>query len=196
LVGQGPARDAAWTKLFEVWALQPPAAGQEPCAAAEAQGLRCLATHGTWLQLRGLNLPAVLEFALPNGEKRHATLLRLHGDQAEFAVAGGSDRFDPADFLPYWRGDALLLWKPPPGGATALAAGTVSEAVAWVRQRLPAPAAPEALQSFDKGLREKVLAFQKAHGLAADGVVGAQTMILLGMRADDSGIPRLVPINP
>jgi general secretion pathway protein A len=196
LAAQGMTREEALARVLEVWKLPPPAAGVETCAAAEAQGVRCLAIHGTWLQLRSLNLPAMLELMLPNGEKRYAALLAIPAGQAEIALGGEVRRHDPAEFLPYWRGDAMLLWRPPPGGPAPLTVGMRSEAVAWVRERLPAPAAPGQDQVFDPPLRDRVLEFQRDRGLAPDGVVGAQTMIHLGMQGQDGSIPWLTPGVP
>jgi len=67
------------------------------------------------------------------------------------------------------------------GGGVKLVPGARDERVAALRERLRAsgeyqgPAPPDP-RVYDKALQQAVKAFQEAHGLAADGVLGARTL--------------------
>jgi general secretion pathway protein A len=188
-------RPAAFARLFSLWRLESSADSAEACDLAAPRGLRCLPVHGTWFQVRSFNHPAVLEFVLPDGTKRYAALVRLQDGKIELASGNGTPAaFELADILPFWKGEAVLLWKPPGGDGRPLAAGTRSKAVSWVRERLRSPAPPGREDLFDADLKARVVAFQAERGLVPDGVIGAQTLIYLGMKDGDPSIPRLEPV--
>lgn len=186
-------RPAALAGLFALWKLAPPGDRPDPCALAQNQGPRCLETRGHWFPLRSLNLPALLEFRLADGARRYATLTRLTDGRLELAAENAAPvRFELAEILPFWTGEALLLWKPPHGEAGPLALGSRSGAVPWLRQRLggaPVPAGQETL--YDAALAARIAAFQTERGLTADAVIGARTLIYLGMAENDPTVPRL-----
>jgi general secretion pathway protein A len=188
------SRTQAFVRLLNLWKLEPAGDVTDACGFAVRHGLRCLPVHGSWLQLRSFNHPAVLELVLPDGTLRYAALAGLRDGRAELALPQGNKTFDPAEILSFWKGDSVLLWKPPGGAAKPLAAGSRSEAVKWVRQRLHEPAPPGQEDYFDGNLKARVMAFQRERGLAPDGVVGAHTMIYLGMKSDNPGPPRLEPV--
>jgi general secretion pathway protein A len=190
------SRAAAFVPLFASWKLEYPAASPDPCGPAGRQGLRCLALHGSWFQLRSFNHPAVLEFLLPNGARRYAALVKLHEGRIELAAGPGgvAAAFELAEVLPLWKGDSVILWKPPAGDDGPLLEGRRSGTVAWLRDRLRSPAPAGREDIFDADLKARVMAFQAERGLVPDGVVGAQTLIYLGMKDGDSSIPRLEPV--
>ena len=65
----------------------------------------------------------------------------------------------------------------------------------WVRQRLSemdgAPVGGRHRDVFDEDLRSRVMAFQRARSLVADGIVGEETLLHLSAGARDQRIPRL-----
>jgi general secretion pathway protein A len=191
----GLTRKAAFARLLALWKLEPPADTADACAFAGQHGLRCLSVHGSWFQLRGFNHPAVLEFALPGGGKRYATLSRLLDDRIELNLGERTQIFALAEILPFWTGDFVLLWKPPDGNAKPLGFGDRADAVKWIRARLKVPAPSGGDDYFDSDLKARVVAFQAARGLVPDGVVGPYTLIYLGMNADDPAIPRLAAVS-
>jgi murein L,D-transpeptidase YcbB/YkuD len=87
------------------------------------------------------------------------------------------------------RGDAADGgWGSVPTGGK-LAPGARDERVSALRERLRASgdyqgAAPADPKVYDKGLAEAVKAFQKLHGLVADGVVGGRTLVELNVPAE------------
>jgi general secretion pathway protein A len=152
--------------------------------------------HDSWFQLRNLNHPAVLELVLPDGVKRYITLVRVTDGKLELALGEENAVFDLAELLPFWKGDAVLLWKPPAGKPKPLAMGDRSEAVRWVRERLGEPAANGHGDHFDAGLKMRIVAFQTERGLTPDGVAGPYTMIHLGMKTENADEPRLAAALP
>lgn len=83
----------------------------------------------------------------------------------------------------------------PPGGSLNLKVGDRGADVDWLRRQLEQaqgvdiPAADP--QLFDYRLQQSVLDFQRSRGLAADGIVGENTLIQLNTRSDREGVPRL-----
>jgi general secretion pathway protein A len=187
----GLTRDKAFASLLSLWRIDLPDGPSDPCRVAEQKGLRCLPTHGSWFQLRNFDHPAVLEFVTPDGAKRYAALVGIRDEKIELSLGERKHTVDLADILPFWRGSAILLWKPPGGDAPALAVGSKGETVRWLRQVLRAPAQDGADDYFDASLKARIIAFQAEHGLAPDGVAGPYTMVHLAKRAGDSGVPRL-----
>ncbi len=75
-------------------------------------------------------------------------------------------------------------------------AGDRGPVVSWLRQQLEQAQgesipAPDPLD-FDYVLQAQVLAFQRSHGLVADGIVGKNTMIHLNTASGREGVPRLL----
>lgn len=192
----GATRDRAFARVLSLWRIEAPDGTSDMCRFAEPKGLRCLSTRGNWFRLRALDHPAVLEFALPDGGKRYAALVGIRDDKVELSWGDQDHAFDLADILPFWQGDATLLWKPPNGDARALGAGVRGETVKWLRQMLRVPAQDGADDYFDENLKARVIAFQTEQGLAPDGVAGPYTLIYLSRRAGDPGAPRLAAGSP
>lgn len=190
VAGPNLTRKAAFAHLFALWHLEQPQGGGDECALAKQNGLRCLFQKGEWSQLRRFDHPAVLEFVLPDGSKRYATLVRILDDKVQLLLGDGSRDFELADILPFWQGDAVLLWKPPGNSAASIKPGDHGEAVKWLRNRLGVTVRTAAENYFDENLRARVTAFQVKNGLVPDGIVGPQTMIHLN-DVTDVAVPRL-----
>jgi general secretion pathway protein A len=187
----GLTRDKAFANLLSLWKIEPPDETADLCRIAERNGLHCLSTDGNWFRLRNLDHPAVLEFTMPDGATRYATLVGVRDGTVELSLGERSHIFHLADILPFWRGGGVLLWKPPNGDATPLRAGNKGETVKWLRRILRVPAPDGAEDYFDTDLRTRVVAFQMEHGLAPDGVAGPHTLICLAQKDHDPGVPRL-----
>lgn len=192
IAASAPTRDAALDSLLTLWHL-PPATGDKPdrCAYAAQSGLHCLPLQGSWWQLRNLDCPAVLELVLPDGSRHYAALLRVGDGKAELALGETTAVYDLAEVLAFWKGAAVLLWKPPGGRTQPIAAGERSAAVRWIRQRLGVEAGPGNDDLFDPNLKARVMSFQMERGLSPDGIVGPQTLIHLGLSLAETGQPRL-----
>ncbi|MCB1864839.1 MAG: AAA family ATPase [Chromatiales bacterium] len=186
--------DAAFRAVLERWQVEAGGVDAErPCAAVEAAGLACLEAALDYDRLLAHDRPAVLHLyaadggdgwlALLGADERNVTLgydgERLHWPRERLATA--------------WFGDAQVIWRPAPGGATVVAAGDAGEGVRWLQTTLVALGATDVLLDagrFGDATRAAVIAFQQQHGLTADGIVGPRTIMRLRAVRGDAG-PRL-----
>jgi hypothetical protein len=128
-------------------------------------------------QVRRLNLPVVLEMFHPaRRDTCYLALLRLDGDQAVVAGEGSPIRVPLSEVDRRWTRQAVFLWR----DFDALTpAGDPLRTNAWVRQALarlgyPAP---------EPDLSLAVARFQQDADLAADGLIGARTLMSLYSRS-------------
>jgi general secretion pathway protein A len=128
-------------------------------------------------QVRRLNLPVVLEMFHPaRRDTCYLALLRLDGDQAVVAGEGSPIRVPLSEVDRRWTRQAVFLWR----DFDALTpAGDPVRTNAWVRQALarlgyPAP---------EPDLSLAVARFQQDADLAADGLIGARTLMSLYSRS-------------
>jgi general secretion pathway protein A len=193
-------RRSAFTSLYGSW--QVPFDGAEGtlgCERGRPEGLVCLFKTGTWARLRRYNLPAIIELSAPSGERRYATVLSLDDDRATLDLAGRQHTFPLREIDRHWEGVFILLWRAPGLSSTSIVPGMRSKDVEWVRQRLgevdgvPAPARNRDV--FDEDLRARVVAFQRSRSLAADGIVGEETLIHLTTAVRDARVPRLTAVS-
>ncbi|MDY6994555.1 MAG: AAA family ATPase, partial [Pseudomonadota bacterium] len=172
--------EAAFTTLFRYWELDYQALpGQTACERAAVEGFGCLSHAGNWEDIRQLNRPVVIELVTENGTQHHVVVTRLNEKVAVLDFAGSVFDFPLAKINEYWLGQFLLLWNPPALPVPMLKVGMVHEAVIWIKTLLDkiegrqTPATPV----FNQELRQRIIAFQRLHGLGIDGVVGEQTML-------------------
>ena len=113
--------------------------------------------------------------------------LLLGADAVRARVRLGDETFDiervalqnawTGEYAALWRGPETLVDVPSPDGR--------GPAVDWVHAHLPGYTGPAML---DTAMRDAVRGFQQSRGLAADGVIGPETLLALSAR--DPG-PRL-----
>ena len=187
----------AFAQLFSRWGLDDVAGHENHCQGARQRGLHCLFEHGTWNDLRRFNRPGILEFLLEDGQKRYATLIALDHNNLILDLGGERLSFPLEAVLPFWQGEYSILWKPPTRDVLLIKPGETAASVLWLRRQLAksgeASVAKENASYFDEALKERVVAFQKSHGLAQGGVVGPYTLIHLNNAVNTPGIPRLAP---
>jgi len=179
---------AAWTQLFAQWSVELPAAvAPDYCVFANDLGLYCQAEKGSWGLLRQYDRPAIMELITDDGQSVPAVLRHLEDRMAELMIGNEILRLDIGDIDRYWLGEFTLLLRLPPNRHLLLTAGDRNPDVVWLRQMLEA-AQQVKLPSddpeyFDVLLQRHVIDFQRRHGLAADGVVGKQTLIQINTHA-------------
>jgi general secretion pathway protein A len=111
-------------------------------------------------------------------------------------IGGELYRLETGQVGNYWFGDYAVFVQAPPGGRMFLRVGDRDADVTWLREQFEIaqgvriPAADALL--FDYPLQKQVLAFQRAHGLLPDGIVGKNTLIHLNTAIDRQDVPRLV----
>jgi general secretion pathway protein A len=152
--------------------------------------------RGTWDVLRYFDRPVVMRLSLDDGRRVSVTLRDLQGDIAEMVLGGAVMRLPTAEVDRYWYGDYVMLLKAPPAGSMYMKAGGRWADVQWLRDQLGLIQGNSLTAAdpmyFDQQLHERTLAFQRAQGLVADGIVGKHTIIHLNTRSDRPGIPRLL----
>ncbi len=187
----------AWSGLFGLWGVQSGAINDaQACAAAPADGLRCLLGSGTRTVLQYYDRPAVLLLVGPGGRRVPVLLRNIHGSYALLEIDGQPVEVPVGTLERHWFGEYRLLWKTPPGGSAVLRPGDRGSDVQWLREKLKqatglASIAPDPML-FDEGLKRLVQDFQRSRELDADGVVGARTIIHLNNLSPRAGVPRLL----
>lgn len=188
---------AAFATLFAAWGEDYTKRGDHAgCDFAQRVGLRCLSKAGTWTTLRRLDLPAILTLTTP-GVRHYVPMTALREDTATLDFAGSKVSVPLADIDQHWDGTFVLVWRVPGLGMTALRPGTASADVVWLRQQLQAgggtPAEPTL---YDDDLLRRVVAFQRAHGLTPDGIVGDETLLRMAAMSTDARMPSLSKARP
>ncbi len=190
--------DTAFTTLFSYWGLSySELQGQTACARAIAANLRCIFGKAEWMEIRSFNRPAVLELINKAGKRKQVVILALQGNQVSLNIGGevittATDAIDP-----FWYGNYLLLWRPPPAGSEVLKEGLIGADIGWLRQQLdriegkPITIGEKKNLQFDPTLKWRVMEFQRMRGLNVDGVVGRETMIELNTAVNDRSTPVL-----
>jgi general secretion pathway protein A len=195
-----PATDggstAAFGALYARWRVDDrPAPGELACDHARRVGLRCLFRTGTFTVVRRLGLPAVLTLTNATGDKRYAGLTALSDETATLVIGEHELAAPLRDVERAWDGAFVVFWRAPSTVTPPLASGQRGRGVSWVRERLaatdgePAPAANSDV--FDEALQRRIIAFQRAQQLTADGIVGDETLLRLAAMARDATTPSL-----
>ena len=187
------ARDAAWQALLSAWALPhtvDDARAANSCAPMLAPGTYCVSATAHLDRLAAIGRPALLQLESEGG-RAWALLQGSDGQRARLLLGDATVDVDRAALQRAWPGRYAAVWRAAAELVPAPARGDAGAAVDWLRERLvregvAAEAAPGT--PYDPALAESVRRFQRARGLAVDGVVGPETLFALA--AGDPG-PRL-----
>jgi general secretion pathway protein A len=186
----------AWAGLYRLWGYDSDAATDEQaCAQAPAAGLRCMQSSGSWGMLQRFDRPAILLLVSSEGRMVPVLLQHMMEEQVTLEIDGQVLEVPRGELEKYWYGVFRLLWKTPPSGAVALHPGSWGADVRWLRERLERIIGESAgaadPRKYTEALKTMVKSFQREQGLAADGVAGARTFILLNNLDEQVDIPRL-----
>jgi general secretion pathway protein A len=173
--------DQAWRELAALWNVQ--VGDGNACAQLAQQQLQCFTKNLNLALIRELARPGIVTLDAQQGAPRYALLTALTRDTATLRAGGTEQTVTLAALAARWDGEFATLWKAPPGyevrGAPA------PETVEWMQARLGAGSG-----EANAPLKERLRAFQLAHGLPPDGQAGPLTYMQLG-RVDGAGEPRL-----
>lgn len=179
----------AFDQLFSAWGMAAPMG--DPCQQADTLGFRCLRLHAPWRELVSLGRPAVLELLDDSGERFFATLLAAD-NRFQLALSSAKVSVSSQWLDGHYRGNAILLWRPPQGFAQALLPGHQGPVVHWLdaalAQVLKQP--PLDTDEYNSALQQRVTQFQRQVGLKADGLAGDNTLVRLNRALGTPG-PRL-----
>ena len=190
----GLSLNAGISRALKLWGQEAQPGEDIGCDPMPKRGLNCHIGWGNWKNLLAFNRPVVLEFSLSSDKKRYALLTAIKDGQPIFTF-DRQQTFPLADVLSLWDGYYLLLWKLPMPEMKTLYPGQSSENITWLRQKMMGidgiAQDSNYPQYFDANLKARVINFQRAHNLTADGIVGTQTIFHLDNATGAQGSPHL-----
>jgi len=192
-------KESAFMTLFRCWnESYGMRGGKDACERASARGLRCMKGNGSWMMIKQFHRPAILELIDESGKLRYVNVTGMEDGDVTLDFMEREYTFPRTEIDRYWFGSFVILWRPPRLIRRLLKLGTSGPDVNWLRKQLARvqglPAGVESGTSdpvFDGVLKKQVMAFQRAHGLIADGMVGERTLIQLNTALQEPGMPRL-----
>ena len=186
--------DTAFGALFSLWGAQYSAAGSgSGCREAPDQGLRCLYRRGTWNNLRGFDLPAIVTLTDAQGTVHQLVATRLDDSTVTLRAGLVSARFPISQVEPLWYGEYLILWRPDGHAPEPLQPGMVGSGVSWLRSRLATieHGLDTGSTSYDDSLAAMVRRFQSDQHMKVDGIAGEETLVRLSAVMASPGTPLL-----
>lgn len=174
--------DSAFSSLLALWNERYVAGGSgSGCREAEQAGLRCLYRRGTWNNLRGYGLPAIVTLTDAAGGEHQLVVTGLGDGTVTLQAGDASMTFPLQEVEPLWYGEYLMVWRPDPKAPLPLAPGMVGTSVAWLRSQLAAlQHVPDTgASSYDDSLVTAVKAFQQSQHMKVDGIAGEDTLVHL-----------------
>lgn len=190
IVGSAPL--APWQALLALWQLPTDASDvaiAAQCAPVLAPGVHCLRARAGLDKLTAIGRPVLLRLRTADGDG-WALLLGADGLRARLRLGDAIVDVPRVALQRAWTGEYAALWRAPPDVVAPLALDGNGPAAEWLRTQLASASQAASTQPAADGtaLPEAVRSFQAMHGLAADGVVGPETLFALSAR--DPG-PRL-----
>ena len=163
-------------------------------AIAGKRGLRYLPMSGNLTRLQMLNLPAILEIAVPDSQRRRFALLTgVEDGRVLLRYDGAAVTLSNEEIARLWLGEAHVFWRDFLDLSPYMAPGTVGEDVMKLQQMLARVGEYQGSFSsrYDRSTSEAIARFQRSRRLTADGVVGPLTKILLYEAVGSFDHPRL-----
>lgn len=181
----------AYAGLFGLWD-KSPIIGLSACQAAIEQGLDCYQQQGNWLSIIGLNYPAVVYMLDDAHQAFYGTVVARQGDQLMLQLGEQRLWVDRDWFTRHFSGTFEILWRPNNGQVKEISASASTAQIQWLENSLARldNSAPRLVSYFDTQLEQKLMHFQRTHGLKPDGIAGSQTLIRLNLYLSQQG-PRL-----
>ncbi|MGS0673674.1 AAA family ATPase [Shewanella sp. 125m-1] len=183
--------DTAYASILGLWG-KVPYIGLSACQAAKQQGLDCFQQQGNWHSLVRLNYPAVVYLADDNQQAFYGTVVSRQGDQILLQLDEQQLWVSRDWFNRHFTGTFEILWQAPKNQPKEIGLLANQAQIQWLENSLArvTDTSPRLVNSFDPELEQKLKAFQRQHGLIADGIAGAQTLVQINLYLSDAG-PRL-----
>ncbi len=171
---------AAWRGLAEHWGIDLGAG--EACLAAAQLKLGCYKSRGGISVAKQLGRPGVLTVNTKNSGEQRVLLVGLDSRHATLLVDGRRRKLSLIDLASIWKGGFATFWRVPEPLLSEAPADGSEPLAAWLSQRMAGidgeKSRPD-IRQIDKTLRERLLTFQRAQGLVADGLPGPMTLMAL-----------------
>lgn len=153
------------------------------CDAPSTGDVRCERLQAeSWQDLQSYNRPAILKLITPSRMLRYVVLIGFDSDNAFLRVNGIPVTESITELGRQWTGDAWFFWQANRHYSRPIGANDSGPAVAWLASRfasLDQQETPLSEHHFNDALQQRVILFQKAHSLKADGVAGLKTLLKL-----------------
>lgn len=186
-----------WSELLARWQVtskETSVANAVNCDAVIFPGFACVSGRGSLDQLRRFDRPLILE--LDEAHAKQMVLLVGAGDQDVSVYLGGKYVELRRDvFERVWNGRFYAVFRVDPSMPSKLSRGDGGAGIAWLLGHLPPDGSvTSAPTSFDRSVESRVLTVQQRFGIAADGVVGPETMFALSsLEAEGPHLARGIP---
>lgn len=155
------------------------------CPPPKITGLSCSKQSvNVWNDVMSLNRPVLLDLVTKD-KFAAAALVLAFGESTAFTwTRQGVIEVPLAELAEAWTGSIQYLWQAPQGWTGSVGLGSTSPVVDVIAQMFATLDGMEAptVASFGPALKARVRLFQTSAGIAADGVVGEQTILRLNDR--------------
>ena len=155
------------------------------CPPPKITGLSCSKQSvNVWNDVMALNRPVLLEIVTKDKFAAAALVLAFGETTALMWTRQGVLEVSLGELADSWTGSIQYLWQAPQGWIGSVGLGNTSPVVNVIAQMfatLDGMTAPN-VTSFGPALEARVRLFQESEGIAADGVVGEQTILRLNDR--------------
>lgn len=155
------------------------------CPPPKITGLSCSKQDvDVWNDVMALNRPVLLEIVTNDKFAAAALVLAFGETTALMWTRQGVLEVALGELADSWTGGVKYLWQAPQGWTGSVGLGDTSPVVNVIAQMfatLDGMAVPT-ITSFGPALEARVRLFQVSEGIAADGVVGEQTILRLNDR--------------
>ena len=161
--------------------------------------LRLYRFFGNLGALIRIDYPAVLELATPRvSGKRFVLLVGIENEKllVDPPIAGRKS-LSFGELEKYWSGYGYLLWKDPLNFPTRMSPGAKGDHINRLQDLLREAGIYRGPSTgiYDKNTLLAVREFQSSRGIDEDGIVGAQTLMLLYRSAGQFELPRLTVVS-
>ncbi|OBU28289.1 DUF2075 domain-containing protein [Photobacterium kishitanii] len=183
----------AMQSLYQLWGFDT-ALNQATCATSSRIALTCFSGSTTLARLGLINRPVIV--TLKDGQQQpfYAVVYAITDNRIELLLDHQRISVTPAWFEARWDGQFSLLWRPPLGDKTTIRFGQSGARVAWLNQQLNTFLGDNGPQVryFDQTVLDKLRRFQRSQDIAADGIAGPMTLMILDSALNFPG-PTLQP---
>ena len=177
---------------------------EELSSVADIQQLRMEKSSAVNLQfIEKVNRPGIVWLLAENGYLKTYVISGLDTATVTLQNSQGAVAMDRESFTQNWNGVYLYLWKPPLGYSAPLAVSANSAnslqvnppVIDWWQRQLQAinPDSERVISGgrYTPAIAQQVLVFQREQGLAADGILGRETLMRLNHLGGEA-IPQLL----
>jgi general secretion pathway protein A len=162
---------------------------QLACDGIQGRGYACWRNNGSWARVQQLGLPVLL--VLQDDDTRYLLLRGMIGDGLLVGDEQYSIEVSRAALENRWLGEFIVPWPQAPDWPAQIKRGESGAAVDIIMEMAGlAEPAWHGEGVFDQDFESWLMAFQRRHGLKADGIVGPNTLLYL--MAPTISQPRLI----